>query len=184
MFSTQLIDLIPPSIRNDQTVVNICKAVQPELDEVQDIINNKILFTRLDMLDDLVLDYLVNECGFSQSVEMAFIQKREDKIRFIQNYVQLKSIKGTKKGVIFAINLVSEGHATIREWFEYGGDPYWFIIDIDGSSSFTPEQMVLVKELVDVYKNVRSWYLFNIIELWKSSIYSLVVPYMKVTLSS
>lgn len=184
MFDLQLIDLVPPSIKHDSTIINICKAIQPQIDEVREIISNKILFTQLETLDDVVLDCLLQECGFNQSVEMVFIQKREDKIRFIQNYVQLKRIKGTKDGVIYAINLVGEGHATIREWFEYGGDPFTFIIDIDGYSSFTLEQLMLINELVNVYKNVRSWFSFNIIERFESSIYSCIIPYQNIKIES
>ena len=184
MFDFKLIDLVPSSLGNDSTIINLCKAIQPEIDEVREIIRNKILFTQLETLDDAVLDCLLAECGFSQSVEMVFIQKREDKIRFIQNYVQLKRIKGTKDGVIYAINLVGEGHATIREWFEYGGAPYNFIIDIDGYSSFTLEQLMLIKELVYVYKNVRSWFSFNIIERFESNIYSCTIPYQNIKIIS
>ncbi len=161
ILDTKLIDLMPDALRRQDEIRWICAAVQPEIDEIVEIITTKILFTTLDKLDDLTLDYLLVECGIANSIETVFIKTRQDKINFIKNYIQLKKLKGTKKGIKYALELVGF-NATVLEWFEYDGEPYTFQISIPGSSSLEPSLLKLLDALIYQYKNTRSW--FNYIQ--------------------
>jgi len=156
IFETKLLSLLPSGLIQYDEVCWLCEAMQPEIDEIADIIQNKIIFTQLDTLDDLTLDYLLVERRIANSIETIFINNRQDKINFIKNYVQLKKLKGTKAGVEYVLNLLGF-NAAILEWFEYGGEPYTFQISITGSESLTPERLKLLNALIDQYKNTRSW---------------------------
>lgn len=156
ILDTKLIDLMPESYRDIPDIQYICGALQPQIDEIVAAIN-KILFRRLDGLDDLTLDYLLQQCGISNSVEMLFLTDRQSKINFIQNYIELKRYKGTKKGIKYVLELL-DIDATIVEWFENGGEPYTFDIDIEYPEDMTIERIKFLTSLVDTYKNTRSHY--------------------------
>ena len=163
ILDTKLIDLLPDTLRKQDEIRWICAAIQPEIDEIVEIITTKILFTNLDKLDDLTLDYLLVERGIANSIENVFIQTRQDKINFIQSYTKLKKLKGTKAGVKYALNKIGIT-ANILEWFEYDGDPYTFQISLPSAVSFTPEKIELLDSFIQQYKNTRSWvsYIQNI----------------------
>ena len=182
ILDTKLIDLMPDSLRKQQEIRWICAAVQPEIDEIAEIITTKILFTKLDKLDDLTLDYLLVECGIANSIETVFIKTRQDKINFIQNYIQLKKLKGTKKGIKYALGVLGLS-AEIAEWFEYGGDPYWFRIMVNDSGDLSEERLKLIRAFINAYKNTRSWYLTQIRNTYESDIYAVVSTKVRVKIS-
>lgn len=156
ILNTKLIDLMPTTLRASQEIQWICASVQPEIDEIIACID-KILFTRLNYLDDLTLDYLLSECGIANSLEMIFIISRVDKINFIKSYVKLKKLKGTKAGIQYVLDLLGF-KAEILEWFEHAGEPYTFQISIPGATSLNPQTLKLLDALVYQYKNTRSWF--------------------------
>lgn len=62
-----------------------------------------------------------------------------------------------KKGTLWAIERVLEileVKAEIREWFQYGGEPYFFKIKLSIEQEFP--HLNQLQKLIDVYKNVRS----------------------------
>jgi len=64
-----------------------------------------------------------------------------------------------KKGTIWAIEEILAAldvKADVSEWFEYGGEPYYFKIKIDIQQQFP--NINQLANLIDVYKNVRSKY--------------------------
>ena len=70
--------------------------------------------------------------------------------------MKLSVIKGTPYAVKKALELVGLT-GVVGEWFEYGGAPYWFRINIDGTQNFTPQQLDLLDYYVIKNKNTRSW---------------------------
>ena len=63
---------------------------------------------------------------------------------------------GTKYAVETALRNVYKG-ASIKEWFEYGGRPYYFKINIDTSGSSLAENAYAdILNKVQFYKNLRS----------------------------
>ena len=64
-----------------------------------------------------------------------------------------------KKGTLWALERVLElleVKADIQEWFQYGGEPYFFRIKIEMEQEFP--YLNQVQKLIDLYKNVRSLY--------------------------
>jgi P2-related tail formation protein len=46
----------------------------------------------------------------------------------------------------------------IKEWFEYGGEPYKFKVDLGAQDrEITPELRDKLIQLINTYKNERSW---------------------------
>lgn len=159
ILNTKLIDLMPATLKSSQEIQWICESVQPEIDEIIACID-KILFTRLNYLDDLTLDYLLVECNMANSPEMTLITTRQDKINFIGNYIQLKKLKGTKAGIEHVFELLGL-QAYVREWFEYGGEPYTFKITVPSTERIPEDKIPLLDGLIHSYKNTRSHYSYD-----------------------
>lgn len=64
------------------------------------------------------------------------------------------------KGTIWAIERVFEAlnmKATIKEWFDYGGKPYHFKIDLSVEDRPITAQMIAeLEKYIEIFKNVRS----------------------------
>lgn len=185
LFDTKLIDLMPENYQNIDQIRWLCASVQPQIDEVLEIIRYKIIFTNLDKLDDLTLDYLLLECGIAGSIEIIFIKSREDKIKFISNYVTLNKLRGTKAGIEYALKML-DVTAEITEWFEDPEElePYWFKIKIISDKILSDDELRLLRAYIKEYKNTRSWYKTEIKHTYESDIYAAAVLKRRYTIKS
>jgi hypothetical protein len=185
IFDTKLIELLPPAFKNIDEICWICESIQPEIDEVVEIIKNKLFFSDFEKLDDLALDYLLFEAGIGGSIENSFIKSRADKISFLRNYVKLNQLRGTKDGVLYAADMLGI-NAEVTEWFEIPEElkPYWFKIRINNEKVFTDNELSLIKAYINAYKNTRSWFKTEIRNTYYSEIYSLPVLRRRMTFKS
>ena len=85
--------------------------------------------------------------------EWSEAQKRQ----VIKDAPALHKLKGTRGAVERAIEALGFG-ATLREWFEYGGQPYRFKISVtlQQGASWTAKQAALIWRTAIANKNVRS----------------------------
>lgn len=184
IFDTKLVDLLPARFQSIDEVRWICQAIQPEIDEIL-IELNKVLFIYFGNLDDLALDYLLIEAGIGGSIENSFIQNRADKIKFLENYVKLNQLRGTKDGILHAIEMLGI-NAEVTEWFDIPEElqPYWFKLKIISDKEFTDESLRLIRAYVKEYKNTRSWFKTEIKQSYLSNIYPVAVMQRRITYSS
>lgn len=153
--------LMPPSIVNDEVVAALCDAFQIELDQIVAEIINILFLPRVDQLSGDILEHLA--WGLNIDADEGWLLATDDtkKRDLIKNAVAIQRNKGTKYAVKKALEVVGLT-GTISEWFEYGGDPYWFKIIIDGTQVYTPEQLDLLDRFIIKNKNVRSWVLVEV----------------------
>ncbi len=184
IFDTKLVDLLPAAFKSIDEVRWICEAIQPEIDEILLEIN-KLLFSYFDNLEDITLDYLLVEAGIGGSIENSFIQNRADKINFLRNYVKLNQMRGTKAGILHAVDMLGI-NAEVTEWFDIPEElkPYWFKLKITGDKPFTDEDLRLIRAYVHEYKNTRSWFKTEIKQSYFSNIYPLAVLRRRIKVSS
>ena len=127
------------------------------------------LFSRFQDLDtDVLLVYLIDSVDESALVHLAdqfhimgnegWLQAKTEaeKREIIKKAVELHRYKGTKYALIKVLNSLNI-NGDVEEWFEYGGDPYHFKIDIF-LQNYTYNEKVFesLKKMIDEYKNVRS----------------------------
>ncbi len=184
IFDTKLTDLLPVAFKSIDEINWICEAIQPEIDEILVEIN-KLFFADFNNLDDLVLDYLLIEAGIGGSIENSFIQNRDDKIKFLKNYVKLNQLRGTKDGILHAIEMLGI-NAEVTEWFDIPEElqPYWFKLKIFSDKAFTDESLRLIRAYVKEYKNTRSWFKTEIKQNYLSDIYPVAVMQRRIIYSS
>lgn len=185
IFDTPLIHLLPSAFSDVDEIRWICESVQPEIDEVLEIIRNKLFFSSFDKLDELALDYLLFESGIGGSIENSFITSRTDKIKFLKNYVKLNQLRGTKDGILHAVDML-DINAEVTEWFDIPEElePYWFKLKIISDRVFTDNELKLIRAYVTAYKNTRSWFKTEIKNTYYSDIYPSLILKRRITFKS
>ena len=76
----------------------------------------------------------------------------------LKRAIELHRHKGTPWAVRTALETALPTEASIKEWFAYGGDPFFFRVRLDVSELGLDESgMTSAVRLIFDYKNVRSW---------------------------
>lgn len=152
----KLIDLCPSSLKNDPEIIAISEALQPEFDAVDSEIGSILFIPNLEKQPNDVLEHLAWERKLGSEDGWLLADIHDKKVNLIRNAYEIKRYKGTPYAVKKALELVGLT-GVVQEWFEYGGAPYWFRINIDGTQNFTPQQLDLLDYYVIKNKNTRSW---------------------------
>jgi len=152
-------EVAPPNLLKDPIIKALLKSTDPELQKVKEQIINVIIYPRIDEIED---EELLDLLAWQFHVEGYELAKTvEEKRNLVKNAIELHRYKGTKyavKKVLSTLNLGGE----VKEWFEYGGKPYRFKLDlffeelIKHGITLTPEVQNKLIELINSYKNERS----------------------------
>lgn len=144
---------LPEVLRNDKRVSALAEiiadaltvtvsdtelvAIYPNIDEMPE-----------DVLDALAYDFKVDWYDYSYSLE--------EKRATIKDSWNVHRKLGTKYAVETAISAVYP-NTKVEEWFEYGGEPYFFRLKIDLTGVLpNPEGHERVMKRLAYYKNLRS----------------------------
>ncbi len=154
IYSISLLDLLPPNLKEDPDIIAAAKAVDGECSLVTNEVKQCILLPRIDELEGPVLDLL----AWQMHVDF-YDNTLDDEIKreLIKNSNHLHRTKGTPVAVEKAAEIIF-GKAWTEEWFEYGGEPYMFKMNVEATNrGASPEDLRLLDQLIDAYKNKRSW---------------------------
>ena len=146
-------EIAPPNLLKDPIIKALLESTDPQLQKVKEQIINVIIYPRIDEIEDESLLDLLAWQFHAEGYELA--QTIEEKRNLVKNAIELHRYKGTKyavEGVLKTLNLSGE----IREWFEYGGQPYRFKLFMKSIMS-DPALWEKLISLVNEYKNERSW---------------------------
>jgi phage tail P2-like protein len=153
------IEIVPSSIRGDPQVISACEAIDAELRAIYECMGSVpggILFWPfVDQQVPPLLDMLMWEMHVDvwQNIEGDPLTT-EKKQELINESIDWHRHKGTRWVVDQMLKvLFSQGRVT--EWYEYGGQPYYFRIAFEGD--ITGAQFDRILEAVYAVKNVRSW---------------------------
>ena len=151
--SLSLLEILPESIRGDPQLQAAAQAFDKELQAVTRDIRENLLLSRIDELPEAVVDLLAWQwhVDFYQPVGLDVETKR----RLVKQSIAWHRIKGTPAAVEEVLS-AAFADAVVKEWFEYGGEPYHFRIKASG---FNPDSKK-VKDLIqalNTVKNARSW---------------------------
>lgn len=148
-----LLDLLPESILLDTKLKASARALEFQLKKVTEDIKQVLHIPRLDELSGTILDYLAEQvhCDFYEPLWLSDAEKRN----LIRESIAWHRIKGTR----YAVEKIAHDafrDVDIKEWFEYGGEPFHFKISSHGFKK-TPDNWSTFVRMVDAAKNVRSW---------------------------
>ena len=145
--------LIPPNLLQDENIKALVESIEPEFEKVKQEIISVLIYPRIDELNEEVLDLLAYQFhieGYDLATTI------EEKRNLIKKAVELHRYKGTKYAlleVLKALNLEGD----VKEWYEYGGQPYRFKVDINLKyQGLLPNAYDKLLNLINEYKNLRS----------------------------
>lgn len=153
IYSVDFTRSLPPPLKNDAEMYALGRVIAEQLHLTAQQIRLNIIYARIDELDEQTLDILaydlhVDWYDYSYPIEV----KRQT----IKDSVKVHRRMGTKYAVETAIGAVLPG-TKIKEWFEYGGKPYFFRIAARvPEAGITGDQQRRILERVFFYKNLRS----------------------------
>ena len=99
------------------------------------------------VLDALAKDFKVDWYNPNYSVET--------KRAMIYDSFYVHNHLGTRGSTIKAISSIFP-QSSVLEWFEYGGQPFYFRVIIDMTNAREPVNLDLLRKAVDYYKSLRS----------------------------
>ena len=147
-------ELLPVSLREDKKIKALIESIEPYLEKALTDVRYTLILSRIDELPEPILDLLAWQFHI-EGWELA--SSVEEKRNLIKSAIELHRHKGTRwaiKKVLEALNLSGD----IKEWFEYGGEPYKFKVDLGiQDREITPELRDKLIQLINEYKNERSW---------------------------
>ncbi|WP_314905018.1 phage tail protein I [Selenomonas artemidis] len=148
-----LVDLLPENILADPQLGAAARALDDELRRVTAAVQETLHLPRLNELPERVLDILAWQWhvdSYDSAVDA------ETKRKLIRESIAWHRIKGTPAAVEKVIAAVY-GDAKIEEWYEYGGQPYYFRIGKIKQSGIKLAEIAIVARTVHTVKNARSW---------------------------
>ncbi|MGG4034197.1 phage tail protein I [Paenibacillus cisolokensis] len=148
----KLIDLIPPNLREDETIRAAAESIDQQLRAVTSLIPQVAIVHNLESLPEQWVD----ELAWQWSVDfydpsLPLEQKRE----LVKNSLRYHKQKGTPAAVEDLISTVF-GSGEVREWYEYGGQPGYFKITTSDPAATTTRAQEFLAAINSV-KNARSW---------------------------
>lgn len=148
----KLLDLIPPNLRSDPTIVAAAEALNQQLQAVTQLIPGVSILHQIDTLPEDWVDALAWQWRapfYDQSLPLE--QKRE----LVRKALAWHKRKGTPSAVEELVATIF-GSGTVQEWYEYGGEPAYFKV-LTNDPSATSDKANEFLAAVNAVKNVRSW---------------------------
>ncbi len=150
--TADLLRTLPPSLKHDGRMMNLAKVISGELRRNINLVNQNIIFARIgelpeEVLDALAYDLHVDWYDYNHPVEA--------KRAVIRDSVKVHMRLGTKYAVVTALGSLYP-ETEVEEWFQYGGQPYYFRIVLDVTNSHVTASYSEIIKAVNLYKSLRS----------------------------
>ena len=149
-----LMRALPEVLREDEKLRGLAQAVAEALSDERTGTKAINMYARIMTLPNGLLDILAHDFKVDWwDGDMTLIQKR----RVLAASWAVHRTLGTTGAVKRALTAAFAG-AEVLEWYEYGGEPYWFKVDIDiaDDAHATTESIGRAVERIGLYKNLRS----------------------------
>lgn len=147
----ELLRLLPAFMREDGTVTALSEALDTLINETGKGVRRLRTWDQIDALTEAELDELAHELNIDWWNPSWDIGKKQATAK---TAISVMRNRGTKAAMQTVLESVF-GSGNVEEWFEYGGEPYSFRVNL--ATEFTEEQFREFISLMYKTKNVRSW---------------------------
>lgn len=149
----RLVAALPVALQRDPSVVALAEAVAEALAMRPIEIDRLRIYSQIDLLDEPLLDILAHDYKVDWwDADYTIDEKR----RTLKDSWRVHKLLGTKAAVETAISAIYP-RTTVQEWFEYGGKPYHFRLNINiTNDSIDSAKQRRVLERLNFYKSLRS----------------------------
>ncbi len=149
-----LLKLQTTQMQQDPTTIALCRTLNTQIKELGEEVIACLIYSRINYLSSNILDELAWQMDVDWYDSNANIDVKRT---LIKNAIRLHRIKGTPQAVEDVVTAIF-GNTILQEWFNYGGKPYFFCVNIDVVKEIlTKENLKKVFDLINAYKNIRSW---------------------------
>ena len=150
IFNMDLTRTLPPALKQDKTMQALARVIAGELQENARLICNNIIYARIDELPEKLLDILAYDLHIDWYDYDYPVEVKRDLIK--------TSVKVHKKlGTVYAVETALGAlhpRSEIEEWFDYGGEPFYFRIVLDVSQSRVRADSSKIIRTVKMYKRL------------------------------
>lgn len=154
-----ILSRFPEALANNAQKFALASVIATELVELYEDNQFLVLYSRIDELDEDLLDILAYDFKVDWwDNNYSLLEKRS----LFKNIWIVHRVLGTPGAVKTAISSIYK-NVKLQEWWEYGGKPHYFKLLIDtGNMFFGDEKLQSIISRVRFYKNLRS--LIEIVE--------------------
>lgn len=146
----EMLKLLPNWMRTDEANIALSSAMDELFKVPGERVKTPRVWDQLENLTDEELDETAWELGIDWWVSA---WERDQKIRTIKMAGAIMEKRGTKWAVE-QLTIAAFGIGEVTEWFEYGGDPYYF--KILTNATLTPGGIQQILNMIGKVKNARS----------------------------
>ena len=144
--------LLPPVIATDENM-QVLATVAARLQQ-QNV--NLVAVYDIDNAAPEVLPYLAEQWNMLGVKGWQFCRNDGERRAWLKNAYDLNRYKGTPWAIEEVLRVFNAG-GTVKEWFEYEGQPYHFKVDVElYDRGLSETEYDATQALISVYKNVRS----------------------------
>lgn len=151
--STSLLDILPQNLLADAQIYAAARALDDELQKVTAATRDALILPRIDELSEEVIDLLAWQWSVDFYDELKSLGEKRNAVK---QSIAMHRIKGTRRAVELALHMVYTS-GEVSEWFEYGGQPYYFRVRFIEPENIRTEDVDRVIRIINTVKNTRSW---------------------------
>lgn len=149
--NVEIVKLLPPWMRQDEANAALSRSASSLFQDPAKRIKQLRIWDKIDELDDEMLDELAWELNIDWYSSAMEISKKRATIKVAHLIMEKRGTKWAVEQLISAYF----GTGYVKEWFEYGGDPYMFRV-LTTNPDIGDDGMAGFFKQVDVAKSVRS----------------------------
>ena len=147
-----LLAAFPYSVMRDKNKGKLADVTAEELVKAVMLTDLVSVFPEIDKLPEAVLDILAADLMISWYQPDAPVENKRSQIK---SSFKLHRQSGTKEALITALSDVFPG-TEIKEWFEYGGEPFHFALILDVTRTCIAITQDTIEQIVNAVKPVRA----------------------------
>lgn len=150
--SENLMQSLPQVLKNDANLAALASSIADTLAKRRTEIRMAAIYSRIDelpedLLDILAYDFKVDWYNYDYPIEA--------KRNLLKSCWYVHRRLGTKGAIVTALSDIYPG-STVEEWFEYGGEPYFFRVVLDVTEQYMTISHAEIVRTIDIYKSLRS----------------------------
>lgn len=145
----RLEDILPQSLLKDEKIQNLSKVLSQELQFISQQADSMNFMMDINSQPEPIIDHLLweNHIHYDEGLFMA--ETIEDKRKLLENAIDLHRKKGTPYAVELLVGTLF-GDGEVQEWFEYGGEPFYFRVVTRNPSATEEKAQEFIKAVNSV----------------------------------
>lgn len=150
LYDSNITDILPSVLANQEKVIALGYAINQALQRLITYCEETSVYAVIDSLPDNILDLLALELNTQYYEDSLDVKTKRE---LVKNTLVWYEHSGTAAAVAELITTVF-GEGEVKEWFEYGGEPFFF--KIYTSATITEEAIEAFNQMIRKIKNTRS----------------------------